>query len=187
MLFQHGAFAASDTAATAQALTWLALGLPAHVLAKALSPAFFARHDTRTPLWATLTGFAVAILAALVLDRVFGAAGIAAGIALGAWSNALSLIRRGAATFGFSIDTAARRRLPRMVAAALAMSAPLWLLARFLPGGADAHGLAQAVLLMLLISAGIAIYGLFLALSGAIRWNDAINAVRQARPADLRD
>ena len=29
---------------------WLALGLPAHVLVKALSPAFFAREDTLTPL-----------------------------------------------------------------------------------------------------------------------------------------
>ena len=188
LLFQHGAFSAADTAATAQALTWLALGLPAHVLVKALSPAFFARHDTRTPLCATLKGFAVAIISALVLGHVFGAGGIAAGIALGAWSNAFSLIRRGAATFGFSIDAAARRRLPRIAAAALAMGGLLWLMARFLPAaGTDAHGLAQAVLLMVLISAGIAVYGLFLTLSGAIRWNDAVNAVRPTGPADLRD
>jgi putative peptidoglycan lipid II flippase len=187
LLFQHGAFTASDTADTAQALTWLALSLPAHVLVKALSPAFFARHDTRTPLLATLTGFAVAIVAALVLGRLFGAAGIAAGVALGAWSNAFSLIRRGAASFGFSIDAAARRRLPRMVAAAAAMGALLWLMARLLPAGTDTHGLAHAVLLMVLISAGIAVYGLFLAASGAIRWNDAVSAVRQTKPADLRD
>src|SRR6478752_7382355 len=50
LLFEHGVFTASDTAATAHALTWLALGLPAHVLVKALSPAFFAREDTLTPL-----------------------------------------------------------------------------------------------------------------------------------------
>ena len=48
MLFEHGVFSAADTAATAQALVWLALGLPAHVLVKALSPAFFARDDTAT-------------------------------------------------------------------------------------------------------------------------------------------
>ena len=58
MLFEHGAFTAADTAATAHALMWLALGLPAHVLVKALSPAFFAREDTLTPLWATLKGIA---------------------------------------------------------------------------------------------------------------------------------
>src|SRR6187431_1745040 len=103
LLFQHGAFTAADTAATAQALMWLALGLPAQALVKALSPAFFAREDTRTPLWATLKGFAVAIVLAVVLGHVYGASGIAAAIALGAWSSALSLLRRGAVTFGFSI------------------------------------------------------------------------------------
>src|SRR5258708_34828921 len=56
LLFEHGAFTALDSAATAHALMWLALGLPAHGLVKALSPAFFARDDTLTPLWATLKG-----------------------------------------------------------------------------------------------------------------------------------
>ncbi len=188
MLFQHGVFTASDTAATAQALMWLALGLPAHVLVKALSPAFFARHDTLTPLWATLKGFAVAIVLAVVLGQLFGADGIAASIACGAWSSALSLIRRGAATFGFSIDAAARRRLPRIVAAALAMGGLLWLTARFAPAlGANAHGLAQAALLLLLIAGAIAIYGLLLALFGVTNWGDAVNAIRQTGPGDLRD
>ncbi len=145
LLFEHGVFTASDTAATAHALIWLALGLPAHVLVKALSPAFFARDDTSTPLLATLTGLAVAIVLAVVLGRLFGAGGIAASIALGAWSSALALIRRGAATFGFSIDAAARRRLPRIVAAALAMGGLLWLAARFLLASfMNAHGVAQA-------------------------------------------
>jgi putative peptidoglycan lipid II flippase len=65
MLFEHGLFSASDTRATASVLGWLALGLPAQVLVKALSPAFFARDDTRTPLRATLLGLAVATLLAL--------------------------------------------------------------------------------------------------------------------------
>jgi putative peptidoglycan lipid II flippase len=188
LLFQHGAFTAADTVATARALIWLALALPAHVLVKALSPAFFARHDTRTPLWATLKGFAVAIISALVLGRLFGAEGIAASIALGAWSNALSLIRRGASTFGFSIDEAARRRLPRIVAAALAMGGLLWLAARFLPTTAtEMHVLAQAIVLMVLIAGAIAVYGLFLAVLGVIRPDQAVNALRRSRPADLRE
>src|ERR1700744_5374186 len=131
MLFEHGLFTAADSIGTANALVWLALGLPAHVLAKSLSPAFFAREDTMTPLWATLKGAAVAIIAAFVLGRLFGAGGIAAAIAMGAWSSALSLIRRGAATFGFSIDNDARRRLPRIVLAALVMGGLLWLVAHF--------------------------------------------------------
>ncbi len=188
MLFEHGAFAAADTVATTRALMLLALGLPAHVLVKALSPAFFARGDTRTPLLATLEGFAVAIVLAVVLGRFFGTDGIAISIALGAWSSAVGLIRRGAATFGFSVDAAARRRLPRIVMAALTMGGLLWLMATYLPApAAGAHSIAQAVVLGLLIAGGMAIYGLLLALFGVITWADAVSAVRQTTAPDLRD
>ena len=184
LLFEHGAFTAADTAATAHALMWLTLALPAHVLVKALSPAFFAREDTLTPLLATLKGVALAIALSVLLGHFFGAGGIAASIALGAWSTALTLIRRGAETFGFSIDTAARQRLPRMVAAALAMGALLWLAARLvLPLGTGAHGVAQAAILAVLIIGGIAVYGLFLRLFGVTGWREAVNAIRQNRPA----
>lgn len=187
MLFEHGLFDAADTEGTARALIWLALGLPAHVLVKALSPAFFAREDTTTPLWATLKGAAVAIAAAIVLGRVFGAGGIAAAIALGAWSTAFSLIRRGAATFGFSIDAAARRRLPRIVLAALAMGGLLWLKAKWvLPLAADAHGLVQAVVVGLLILTAIAVYGGLLVLLGATGWRETLNALRRPSRSDLR-
>jgi putative peptidoglycan lipid II flippase len=188
MLFEHGAFTAADTAATAHALIWLALGLPAHVLVKALSPAFFARSDTLTPLYATLKGLAVAIVSAVVLGHLFGAGGIAASIALGAWSSALALIRRGAVTFGFSIDAAARRRLPRIVAAALAMGGLLWLAAPLvLASGVNGHGVAQAVVVAVLISGGMAIYGLLLTLLGVIRWGEAVSAIRQSAGSGLRD
>jgi putative peptidoglycan lipid II flippase len=184
LLFEHGAFTSADTAATARALMWLTLALPAHVLVKALSPAFFAREDTVTPLLAVLKGVVLAIAAAFLLGHWFGADGIAAAIALGAWSIALSLIRRGAESFGFSIDAEAKRRLPRIVVAALAMGALLWCATRFLPGLASgAHGLVQAIVLLMVISAGIATYAVFLQLFGVAGWRDAVNAVRtkQAR------
>jgi putative peptidoglycan lipid II flippase len=186
LLFQHGAFTAEDSAATAQALTFLALGLPAHVLVKALSPAYFAREDTMTPLWATLKGFAVALVLSVLLGHLYGTSGIAAAIALGAWSSAFSLIRRGATTFGFSIDPAARRRLPRILAAALVMGGLLGLTEALVPALAG-HTLAQAVLLITLISGGIAVYGLLLAAFGVIGWSDAVRAIRQTAASDLRD
>jgi putative peptidoglycan lipid II flippase len=187
MLFEHGLFTSADTEGTARALIWLALGLPAYVLVKALSPAFFARDDTATPLWATLKAIAVVIAAALLLGRLFGASGIAAAIALGAWSNALSLIRHGANTFGFSIDPEARRRLPRIVAAALAMAALLWLAVSLVPGaGAAVHGPAQAAILLLLIAVGVAVYGLLLHFLGVTSWQETLNAIRQPSRDDLR-
>ena len=182
LLFEHGAFTAADTKATARALMWLTLALPAHVLVKALSPAFFAREDTLTPLVAALKGVVLAVVAAFLLGHWHGADGIAAAIALGAWNMAFSLIRGGAATFGFSIDTEARRRLPRIVLSALGMGALLWLATRALPALASgAHGLVQAVLWLAVISAGMAIYGLFLRLFGVAGWRDAVNAIRQTK------
>lgn len=170
LLFEHGAFTADDTAATARTLALLALALPAHVLVKALSPAFFARDDTSTPLKATLVGLVVAVLAALVLQSWFGASGIAASIALAAWS-APCVLARGTATIGFSIDVAARRRLPLIVLAALAMGALLWLAtAVVLPFTADAHGVAEAAVLGMLIIGGATSYALLLTLFGVISW-----------------
>jgi len=186
LLFEHGAFTAQDTQATSRALIFLALGLPAHVLVKALSPAFFAREDTMAPLLATLKGVVIAIVFAVLLGHFYGASGVAAGIACGAWSNATSLVRHGSTTFGFSLDADARRRLPRIIVAALLMGGLLWLAIAAMPGGA-AHGIAQAIILLALIAAGIAAYGLLLAALGVASVRDLVNAIRPSRdlPSDL--
>ncbi len=183
LLFEHGAFTASDSASTARVLMWLALGLPAHVLIKAMSPAFYARADTMTPLLATVKGLGVAVVLALLLDHFFGAAGIAASIACGAWSGALSLIRRGAAEFGFSLDAAARRRLPRIVLAALAMGGVLWLTTRLAPIGS--HDLLRLVALGAQIVGGIVTYALLLQLLGVATWRKAAAAIKGAPSRDL--
>ena len=186
LLFEHGAFTAADTVATSRALVWLALALPAHVLVKALSPAFFAREDTRSPLSATVAGFVVAVIASLLLGHLFGASGIAAGIAAGAWSNAASLVRRSAKAFGFSLDATARHRLPRIALAALVMGTLLWVAAS-LTGtfASDTSRLAQAVILLAAIGCGIIAYGLCLTAFGMAGWREAVNAIRRGEPRDL--
>jgi len=157
------------------------------VLVKALSPAFFAREDTMTPLLATLKGVIFAIVLSVLLGHWFGAQGIAASLAIGAWSTVLTLIRRGGETFGFSIDADARRRLPGILAAALAMGAALWLAVRWLTPALTASGPGLVVVLPILIVAGIAIYALFLRLFGIAGWREAVNAMRLTKASDLRD
>ena len=153
------------------------------MLVKALSPAFFAREDTYIPLVATLKAFVVAIVLAILLGHFFGANGIAAGLACGAWSNAFSLIRHGGASFGFSLDATARRRLPRIAAAALLMGVLLWAASGFASG---AHVLAQAVILLAMIAVAISVYGLALIALNVTSWREVVNAVRQSPPRDLR-
>jgi putative peptidoglycan lipid II flippase len=184
LLFEHGAFTASDAASTARMLVWLSLGLPAHVLFKALAPAFFARENTATPLIAVAKGLVLALATAFLFGHLFGAEGIAAAVALGAWGSALGLIREGATRFGFAVDATARRRLPRIALAALAMAAAIWLAQRFLPL-TDHGSLLQVLVLAILIGGGIAIYGLALQLFGVTGWREAVNALRGA-PRDLR-
>lgn len=179
LLFEHGAFTAHDAAATAQALLWLALALPAHVLIKALSPAFFARENTHTPLVVTLVGLAVAIVAAYLLGASFGASGIAAAIALAAWSSAAVLMIQAGRTFSWAIDADAKRRLPVIVLAAALMGALLWLLAQAMPT-AD-HKLGRAALLALQIACGLAIYAVPLMLTGTLRWRDVRASLKKSR------
>jgi putative peptidoglycan lipid II flippase len=179
VLFERGAFTAGDTAATARALAILALGLPAHVLVKVLAPAFFAREDTRTPLIATLTGIAVAVACGLAFGHRFGAAGVAACISLGAWSCAGILGLRAVATFGFSIDAEAERRLPRIAICATVMGAMLFLAESFVaPVAAQAGFAAQLTILGGLVAAGVSFYGLLLDLLDVVSWGEAIGRLR---------
>lgn len=179
VLFEHGAFTGADARATAAALTVLALALPAHVLVKTLSPAFFARDDTGTPLLAMLAGLAAAVVAGFILEPRFGANGVAGGIALGAWTVAAILLWRGARAFGLSLDAQARRRLPRIVVAALTMGAVLWLAEHFVaPVTAMAHFTAQATILGGLVAVGLACYALLLELLGIVSWAEAIGDLR---------
>jgi putative peptidoglycan lipid II flippase len=152
------------------------------VLVKTLSPAFFAREDTWTPLLATLKGFVFAIALALLLGHFLGPSGIAIGLTFGAWSTASSLIRQGATSFGLSLDAGARRRLPRIVAAALVMGGLLWLGSGV---AANAHGLAQAVLLLALIAGAIVTYGLLLLAFRVITPDEVVNAFSRKGHRDL--
>jgi len=182
ILFEHGAFAAADTKATAQVLTLLALGLPAHVLVKALSPAFFARANTRAPLTATLSGLALAIAAAWPLAAWFGAGGIAAAVALGAWGSAAVLIRQATASFGFAIDPITRRRLVLIGLAAAVMAGFLWLKLTFAwPLVAGTPLAIQALALGLMIFGALAIYGGLLLVFGVVSPAALGQAIRKAR------
>lgn len=186
LLFEHGAFGAQDTAATALALGILALGLPAQVLAKTWSAAFYAREDTRTPLVATLLGLGVALIAALPLGRLLGVAGVALAVALGSWSNAAVLLGQGLRRFGVSIDAAARLRIVRIGLAAAAMGGLLTLKAQFaLPWVTPAGTLAQAAALGVLIASALIVYGGLLVLFGVVRPAALGTALRS--PRGLRD
>jgi putative peptidoglycan lipid II flippase len=185
LLFEHGAFDAADTAATAQALGLLALGLPAQVLAKPVSAAFYAREDTRTPMVATLWAALATLLAAALLGALFGTAGVAVAIALGGWCHAALLIARDPRGALLSISPDTSRRIALLVLAAAMMGGLLWLKASFvLPWVASASTLVQAAVLAVLIAGGLIIYAALLVVFGIVTPSQARDALR--RPRGLR-
>jgi putative peptidoglycan lipid II flippase len=66
-LFQHGQFTAFDTRMAALSVFGLSFGLPAFALVKVVLPAFYARQDTRTPVKAGVAS----LVANMVCNVVF--------------------------------------------------------------------------------------------------------------------
>jgi putative peptidoglycan lipid II flippase len=88
-LFSRGAFNADASQAAAGVLQVYAIGLPAFILLRTITPLFHARGDTSTPARATLISIAVNLTIKLILIGEFnwGAEGLAMGTAIGAWVN----------------------------------------------------------------------------------------------------
>lgn len=87
VLYVHGKFTIDDAHATANTLMALALGLPAYVLIKIFTTVFFARKDTKTPLYTGIFSVALNIVFSLVFMRYFAYVGIALATALSSWIN----------------------------------------------------------------------------------------------------
>ncbi|WP_346912146.1 lipid II flippase MurJ [uncultured Roseibium sp.] len=71
VLFQRGKFDAVAVEGTAMALAAFAFGLPAFVLNKVFSPGYFAREDTKTPMWFAAIGMVVNVALSVALFPLF--------------------------------------------------------------------------------------------------------------------
>ena len=91
ILFERGAFTQEDTLYTSNVLAYFALGLPAYVLIKVLIICFFARENTKTPLYTSIFSVITNIILSLILISSMREMGIALATAISAWVNALLL------------------------------------------------------------------------------------------------
>ena len=185
VLFGRGAFDAESARLSAQALTAYALGLPAFVTVKVLAPAYFARGDTATPVKIGMAAVALNLCLNLALMVPLRHVGPALATSLAATFNVawlgLVLVRRG----HLRIDAQLRRRLPRMLLAALAMAAALHFAAAPLFAAAGARGGTRWAALALLVTTGLAAYAIAGQATGAFDMREARRLVlrRGARPA----
>jgi putative peptidoglycan lipid II flippase len=179
VLFQRGAFGPAATAATAAALSAYAVGLPGFVLVKVLAPGFFARQDTRTPVRIAILAMAVNLTLTLVLMRPLGHVGIALATATAGWVNALSLFAVLVRRRHFRLDRRARRNLPRIALAALAMGAVLALLRTALAAPLAGPIVPRIGALAALVSTGLASFALFALALGVLDWRDLLGRLRR--------
>jgi putative peptidoglycan lipid II flippase len=179
VLFQRGAFGPTDTLETAKALAAYAAGLPAFVLVRVLAPGFFARHDTRTPVKLAIAAVLVNLSLTLLLMQFLAHVGIALATSAAGWVNALGLFTLLVRRRHFRLDRRARRNLPRIAVAALAMGAALrLLLAAAGPALAGPVSLRVGALVGLVL-AGLAAFALAVLVLGVADWRDLLGRLRR--------
>jgi putative peptidoglycan lipid II flippase len=181
VLFQRGAFGAGAVGATAAALGAYALGLPAYVLIKVLTPCFYARHDTATPVRIAVVCVIANTVAALLLMQKFAHVGIAGATAISAWLNclllALALRKRGY----FAPDKRVIRRVPGMIAASAVMAGVLWLAVPYTQPWLAGHLAERAAALAGLVALGLVVFGAAAVLFRAADLGEVKRLLRRAR------
>lgn len=189
VLFERGAFKASDTLPTAAALAAFAVGLPSFVLIKVFQPAFFAREDTRTPMRYAVWNMGLNVAGSVALFFVFRAlglmphVGIAIATTLSGWVNAYLLWSALKSRSHFEADDRLRRNVRLIAFASLAMGAVVWLMAALLaPYLVPTVGvLRQAGALALVLTAGLVIYAPAMQMTGVIRWGEFLQRLAGRR------
>ena len=130
-LYQRGEFTADTTVQTAKALRMFAYGLPAFVLIKVLTPAFFARENTKTPMKFAAVSAVINIVLGVTLFFTMGFQGLALATSVAAWTNVVCLLWVLLGQGHFTPDARLLTRLPRIAAASAIMAAALIVLARY--------------------------------------------------------
>lgn len=171
-LFGYGKFSADDVARTAEALAAFSIGLPSYILVKVLTPGFYARHDTKTPVRYAMISMAVNLAFNLALIFPLQHIGPPLATAIASTVNVVmlyvTLVKRG----HFVTDARLRRRAPRLAVAALGMGAVMWFGQELIMPYIHASWLVRGLALAALVSAGVLVYALATVVSGAFTRDD---------------
>jgi putative peptidoglycan lipid II flippase len=183
-LFQGGEFTPEDARVTALVLSIVVLGLPAYVLVKVLTPGFYSRQDTATPVKTAAFVLIVNVVLNFLLIPPFGIAGLAAVVAITSWLNCLILYailhRRG----HFRIEGWLAGRVARQLIAGAVMAGALIGVRMVFTGWFTGGVLERLIGVGAIVGTGLAVYfPLAWALGGIDK--DAFKAlVRRRKPVE---
>ena len=181
-IFEAGKFNARDAHYTALTLSIVALGLPAYVLVKVLTPGFYARRDTATPVKVAIGVLIANVILNFALIPSFGIGGLAAAVAVSSWLNCIVLYvllhRRG----HFRIEAWLASRLFRQLIAAAGMVVALIAVRTALSGwfvGSTGHRLAGVIAI---VGAGMIVYFPLVWVLGGTNREELKSLLRRRRP-----
>jgi putative peptidoglycan lipid II flippase len=164
-VLQHGAFHGADTVRCAWALSAFSIGLPSYVLVKVLTPGFYARHDTKTPVRLAIYSMGINLVGNVILIPGLGLIGMghvgpplatAVSSTVNVWMLWTTLRRRG----HFEADRQLRRRVPRLAAAALIMGTLLFFAAPYFDPYLTRSLMVRVLALGALVGGGASVYAL---------------------------
>jgi putative peptidoglycan lipid II flippase len=187
-LFQHGRFTEIDSIRCSWALSAFSLGLPSYVLVKVLTPGYYARHDTKTPVRYAIQSVGINLVGNIVFIPLFGRFGfghvgppLATAIAssVNVWMLYRTLRKRG----HFTADARLRRRVPRLALASILMGAALFWVAPAVDPYLTGSILHRGAGLIALVTAGVVVYSVACFLTGAFVLDDLKLLTRRAREA----
>ena len=183
-LFQYGHFDAADTVKCSWALAGFSIGLPSYVLVKVLTPGYYARHDTKTPVRYAIQSVGVNLLGNLILIPLlsrfgYGHVGPPLATALSSTVNVWLLYTTLAKRGYFVADARLKRRIPRLALAALLMGVAIFGVDQLLDPWLNGRIWERYAALVALVGAGVAVYGLACFLTGAFVLDDVRTLMRR--------
>lgn len=183
LLFERGSFTAADTAATAAAVQFYAIGLVGYSVVKIVSPTFYALGRSRTPVTVGIGAVLLNAVLSVTSAPVFGYRALALSASIAALLNAgvLAWLARGA--LGGLELTRLAITFAKTLAAGCLMAVTSWGTVAWLETVAPGPGLLpQVARLLAAIAAGI----LVLALSAQVLRIREFEEVRDAVRGRLR-
>ena len=168
VFFAAGEFTTEDALITGTVVSGLVIGLPAYVLVKVLTPNYFARKDTRTPVYTAAASLVVTIGLNIVLVPKLGVLALALAGSAGAWVNVALLYAILARKDYFHLPARIAGRIVRIALAALLMGVALWFLMAPLDPWFDGSLIERAMGIGVVTLTGLVVYGVAAFLFGVL-------------------
>ncbi len=157
------------------------LGLPSYILVKVLTPGYYARHDTKTPMRYAMISIAINLVLnlALILPLKHVGPPLATAVAstVNVWMLYHTLKKRG----HFESDARLRRKVPRLAIAAILMGVAVYFVAPMVTPYLSGSIFHRVGGLFVLVTSGFAVYGIACFVTGAFVLDDIKLLKKQAR------